>query len=401
MFLATPSLHLDPLWRLSAEYAADPRPERLNLVIGVYRDESGACPVMPSVREAEARLVDRAPSKEYLGLSGNLQFNAAMTELVLGEEALVSRATTVQTVAGTGALRLLAELLAATGPDRTVYLGTPSYVNHLAILQAAHLNVVEYPVSRNGEMDAEAVLRIARSARPGDAILLQGCCHNPTGLSVPGPLWDELAAVMAERGVIPFIDQAYFGLGDGLDEDFAGMRRMLDVVPEAVVAVSASKAWGLYSERTGCAIVLTQDRDRGDYARGVLEVIARADYSQPPAHGALVVAEILGDPGLRTRWRAELEGMRLRLTALRDGLVDELLRTPNGEAFAGLRNQRGMFLRLPLGAEQMDRLREEHAVYGIPSGRISLAGVPTARVPDLATSIAAAAEAPAGARVMA
>jgi aspartate aminotransferase/aromatic-amino-acid transaminase len=397
MFLDTPSLHLDPLWRLSAEYAADTRPGRLNLIIGVYRDESGASPVMPSVREAEARLVDRAPSKEYLGLSGNTDFNAAMTELVLGEDELVSRATTMQTVAGTGALRLLAELLAATGPDRTVYLGTPAYVNHPAILQAAHLNVVEYPVSRKGEVDAEAVLRIARTARSGDVILLQGCCHNPTGLSMPGWLWDELAAVMAERGVIPFIDQAYFGLGDGLDEDLAGMRRMLRIVPEAVIAVSGSKAWGLYSERTGCAIVLTQSRERGDYARGVLEVIARADYSQPPAHGALVVAEILGDPELRTQWRAELEGMRLRLTELRNGLVDEFMRAPNGEAFAALRDQRGMFLRLPLGAEQMDLLREKHAVYGIPSGRISLAGVPAARVPELAMSIAAVAGAPAGA----
>ncbi|MEU6010441.1 aromatic amino acid transaminase [Streptomyces sp. NPDC047453] len=394
-----PSLQLDPLWRLSAEYAADTRAERLNLVIGVYRDESGGSPVMPSVLEAEARLVERAPTKEYLGLSGNLDFNAAMTRLILGEDALVSRATTIQTVAGTGALRLLAELLATTGPDRTVYLGTPAYVNHPAILEAANLNVVEYPVSLDGALNAEAALRVAKSARAGDVILLQGCCHNPTGLSMPGWLWGELAAVMAERGVIPFVDQAYFGLGDGLDEDLEGMRRMLRTVPEAVIAVSGSKAWGLYSERTGCAIVLTADRERGDYARGVLEVIARADYSQPPAHGALVVAEILGDPALRAQWRAELDDMRRRLTELRNGLVDELIRTPNGETFAPLRDQRGMFLRLPLGAEQMDHLREKHAVYGIPSGRISLAGVPAARIPDLAVSIAAAAGAPMGVRV--
>jgi aspartate aminotransferase/aromatic-amino-acid transaminase len=391
MFLTTPSLHPDPLWRLSAEYADDARPERLNLIIGVYRDESGASPIMASVRDAEARLADRAVSKEYLGLSGNLHFNAAMTRLVLGDEALVSRASTIQTVAGTGALRLLAELLATTGPDRTVYLGTPSYLNHPAILHATKLKVAEYPVSHKGQADADAVLEIARSARPGDAILLQGCCHNPTGLSMPGWLWDELAVLMAERDVIPFIDQAYFGLGDGLEEDLAGMRRMLHVVPEAVVAVSASKAWGLYNERTGCAIVLTNDPERGRYARGVLEVIARAAYSQPPAHGAHVVAEILDDPALRARWRAELDGMRLRLMGLRNRLVDELMSTPNSEAFADLRYQRGMFLRLPLGPGQMHRLREEHAVYGIPSGRISLAGVPAARVADLAASIAATA----------
>ncbi|TFD07586.1 aromatic amino acid transaminase [Cryobacterium sp. TMT1-66-1] len=388
MFLTTPSLQLDPLWQLSADYAADPRSARLNLIIGVYRDENGDCPTMPSVRVAEGRLVERAPSKEYIGLSGNLEFNSAMTQLILGDEELVSRATTVQTVAGTGALRLLAELMSATGPHRTVYLGTPAYVNHPAILRAARLNVVEYPVSRNGTIDAEAVLRVANSARAGDLILLQGCCHNPTGLSMPGWLWDELADVMARKGVIPFIDQAYFGLGDGLEEDLEGMRRMLRVVPEAIIAVSASKAWGLYSERTGCAIVITRDGAQGDYARGVMEFVARADYSQPPAHGALVVAEILNDRALRAQWRAELEQMRSRLTHLRNELADELIALPNGDAFAGLREQRGMFLRLPFDSAQMDALREQYGTYGIPSGRLSLAGVPASRIPELATAIA-------------
>jgi aspartate aminotransferase len=391
MFFTMPQLHLDPLWRLSDDYAADPRSDRLNLIIGVYREDSGASEVMHSVREAEQRLAERAPSKEYISLSGVDAFNKAVTKLILGEDTLVARATATQAVGGTGALRLLAELLATTSPGRTVYLGTPAYVNHPAILGAANLNVVEYTLARNGELDARVLLQIARSAQAGDVLLIQGCCHNPTGLSMPDWLWDELAQVMAERGVIPFIDQAYFGLGDGMDKDLAGMRRLLSFVPEAVIAVSASKAWGLYSERTGCAIVVSNDPERRRYARGMLEVIGRAAYSQPPAHGALIVAEILGDPRLTDLWLAELNGMRRRLTALREGLVEELVAEPNGHAFDRLGVQRGMFLQLPLDPRQMDLLRKEHAVYGIPSGRINLAGVPSARIPELAASISAVA----------
>ncbi|MDF0532343.1 aromatic amino acid transaminase [Tsukamurella sp. 8F] len=382
-----PSLQLDPLWRLSEAWAADTRPDPLNLVIGVYRDEQGVCPVQRAVSIAEARLAERAPSKEYTSPAGNLEFNAGICDLILGDPALIGRATSIQAVGGTGALRLISDLLAVTGPGRTVHLGTPAYVNHPAVLRAAGLRVSEYPLEQDGRLDAAAALDVARTAAPGDVLLLQGCCHNPTGLGMPLETWIELAHIMAERGVVPFIDQAYFGLGDGVDEDLEGMRAMLEIVPEAAIAVSASKAWGLYSERTGCAIVLSSNPARGEYVRGVLEVVARAAYSQAPSHGARVVAEILGDETLRADWRVELEEMRQRLTLLRAELVAELLATTTVPALPQLGQQRGMFLRLPLDADQMERLRIDHAIYGVPSGRINLAGLTSDRIPRVAAAI--------------
>ncbi|MEU4163700.1 aminotransferase class I/II-fold pyridoxal phosphate-dependent enzyme [Actinoplanes sp. NPDC026670] len=366
----------DPLWQLTADCAADARPDRLDLLVGVYRDDSGEAPVMAAVRAAELRLADRSRSKAYVGPAGNTRFRHEMTRLLLADPVLAARTDGVQAVAGTGALRLLAELLTATGPDRTVLLGTPAYVNHPAILAAAGLRTRTYPVTADGA----AMLAAVHAAQPGDVLLLQGCCHNPTGLGLPLGLWDELAAALARRGVTPFIDQAYFGLGDGLDEDLAGMRRLLRVVPEAFVAVSASKAWGLYSERTGCALVLSADAGRRQQARTMLETIARIAYSQPPAHGAAIVEEILTDPILTACWRDELEAMRRRLGRLRDGLAA-------GTGFAGLGRQRGMFLTLPLDAAAMLRLRQIHGVYGLPSGRINLAGIPYPRIEAVSSAI--------------
>ncbi|WP_433832088.1 aminotransferase class I/II-fold pyridoxal phosphate-dependent enzyme [Actinoplanes sp. CA-015351] len=362
-------LTADPLWQLTAACADDMRPERLDLIVGVYRDDSGASPVMRAVRAAELRLAQRSPSKAYAGPSGNPRFAALLTDLLLAGADLSSRTVAVQSVAGTGALRLLAELLATTGPDRTVHLGTPSYVNHAGILAAAGLRVATHPV--------QDMLAAVETARPGDALVIQGCCHNPSGFSMPIRQWDLLSAALVRRGVVPFIDQAYFGLGDGLDADLAGMRRLLRAVPFGVVAVSGSKAWGLYSERVGAALVVGELPG----ARGLLEGIARTSYSQPPAHGAMIVEEILGDPELTACWRSELEAMRRRLGRLRTGLASRLGDMP------GLPEQRGMFLSLPLTAGAMERLRVEHGIYGLPSGRINLAGLPESRIPEVADAI--------------
>jgi aspartate aminotransferase len=376
MLLTSPRTTTDPLWQLTADCAGDARPGRLDLLVGVYRDDSGHAPVMDAVRAAELRLARRSPSKAYVGPAGNESFLRSMSSLLFADAGLSARAAGVQTVAGTGALRLLAELLAATGPDRTVLLGTPAYVNHPAILAAAGLRTAIHPVTADGS----AMLAAVDAARPGDVLLLQGCCHNPTGLSMPVALWERLAATLARRGVVPFVDQAYFGLGDGFDEDLDGMRRLLRIVPDAVVAVSASKAWGLYNERTGCAFVLSGDAGQRAQARSLLENIARASYSQPPAHGAAIVEEILTDPALTVSWRAELESMRLRLGGLRAALAGLT-------GFAGLGDQRGMFLTLPLDAAAMLRLRSDHGVYGLPSGRINLAGIPSSRVAEVASAI--------------
>lgn len=379
----------DPLWQLTAACDADRRPDRLDLIVGVYRDDTGASPVFGAVAEAERRLADRSPSKEYLGPAGNRAFSTALTELLFPSADVRERTLAIQSVAGTGALRLLAELLAETGPDRTVHLGTPAYLNHRTILTTAGLRVREYPMLLpDGRPHPDAALAAIATAAPGDVLLLQGCCHNPTGTAMPTERWEELARAMAARGVVPFVDQAYFGLGDGLDADLEGMRRMLDLLPEAVVAVSASKAWGLYNERTGCAIVVSDDPARRAHAYSILETTARAGYSQPPDHGARIVHEILRDPGLHTHWLAELEAMRGRLGVLREGLADALAHRTGTTAFEPLRDQRGMFLRLPLTETQMGLLREEHAIHGLPSGRVNLAGVPAHRVDHVADAVA-------------
>ncbi|MEU4688882.1 aminotransferase class I/II-fold pyridoxal phosphate-dependent enzyme [Actinoplanes sp. NPDC023714] len=368
-------LTADPLWELTAACERDTRPGRLDLIVGVYRDDSGASPVMRAVRAAELRLAQRSSTKAYVGPSGNRRFAAAIAELLLADDSVLARTTAVQTVAGTGALRLLAELIAATGPDRTVHLGVPAYVNHPGVLAAAGLRVATHPVADT--------LAAASVARPGDVLMIQGCCHNPTGYRMPPAEWDELAEVLFRRGVVPFVDQAYFGLGDGLDEDLDGMRRLLRVVPEAYVAVSGSKAWGLYNERVGAALVIGTSPGRD---RILLENAARVSYSQPPAHGAAIVEEILTDPSLRACWRDELESMRNRLGRLRGGLALRLADLPG---FARLAEQRGMFLTLPLPPEAMERLRDEHAIYGLPTGRINLAGLPSHRVAEVAAAIRA------------
>lgn len=360
----------------------------MNLVVGVYRNEHGECPVQLAVQQAEVRLAQRATSKEYTSPRGNILFNQHLTDLILGDGCASDRATAVQAVGGTGALRLLSELLALTGPDRTVHLGTPAYVNHRAILSAAKLRVQEYPVENRGEFDTDALLDAARRAAPGDVFLLQGSCHNPTGLSMPFETWNELARIMAEREIVPFIDHAYFGLGDGIAADLAGMRAMLEVVPEALIAVSASKAWGIYNERTGCAIVVAREQSRAEYAKGILEVIARADYSQAPSHGASAVAEILDDNTLRAQWIEELEQSRVRLMRLRNGLIDELEGLGAPAHLTQLRDRRGMFITLPFSESQMELLRTDYAVYGVPSGRINIAAAQEQQIAYLARAIA-------------
>lgn len=390
MFSVMPRIRRDLLWVRADEYAADPRPDKLDLIVGVYRDDAGRSPIMRAARTAEGRLLELETTKQYVAPYGNAVFNAALTDLVLGDRSLVERATTIQTVAGTGALRLLADFLAVTGPDRTVHLGTPAYVNHPGVLNAARLRIAEYPLVRDGGLDAEAVLAAANAAQAGDVLLLQGSCHNPTGLTMPIAVWDELATVLASRGVVPFVDHAYFGLGDGLEEDLVGMRRLLRAVPTAVVSVSCSKIWGLYRERTGCAIVLTSTVEDTAYTRDLLESIARATYSQPPAHGAAIVEQILTDPELRADWLSELTAMRERLNTNRAALVSQITAgSPAGETSAMRRvaEQRGMFLTLPLGSHQMDQLSVRHAIYGTRSGRINLAGIPSHRLTEVATAI--------------
>ncbi|MGW0752968.1 amino acid aminotransferase [Streptomyces sp. NPDC002587] len=380
----------DPLWDLTAEFAADERPERLNLVLGVYRDHTDRTPVMAAVREAEIRLAERSASKEYRGLSGNAAFNRVLPALVLGSEAPADRAVAVQTVAGSGALRLLADLICRTRPGTTVWISDPAYVNHRPILEAAGLTVRPYRwLDAQGGFDAEGVLRELGGAGPDDVVLLQGCCHNPTGGDPTLDAWEALAELAVRGGWMPFVDLAYHGLGDGLEADLLPTRILAARVPEMLIAVSCSKNFGLYSDRTGCAIVLGRSGKALRHVETALQNAARTLYSMPPEHGAAVVTTILEDAGLRAAWQAELEAMRLRIVANRTDLTTHLSALGCGVQARALARQKGMFSMLPLTAAQMLRLRRDFAVYGTTAGRINIAGIPGHRIPRLAQAVAA------------
>ncbi|MER6213489.1 amino acid aminotransferase [Streptomyces sp. NPDC001272] len=379
----------DPLWDLTYEFGSDERAERLNLVLGVYRDHTGRTPVMAAVREAEIRLAERSESKEYRGLSGNAAFNRALLTLVLGDGGPSGRAAAVQTVAGSGALRLLADLICRTRPGATVWISDPAYVNHRPILEAAGLRVRTYGWrDAEGGFDAAGVLRDLARARRDDVVLLQGCCHNPTGVDPEPEDWEALAALAARDGWVPFVDLAYHGLGDGLEADLRATRLLAERVPEMLVAVSCSKNFGLYSDRTGCAIVLGASEQAVRHAETALQNAARTLYSMPPEHGAAVVTAVLEDAGLRAAWRAELDLMRGRIEANRSALAAQLAERGWEAQAASLARQRGMFSMLPLTAEEMLRLRRQYAIYGTTAGRINIAGIGADRIGCLARGVA-------------
>ncbi|ATZ23524.1 Aspartate aminotransferase [Streptomyces lavendulae subsp. lavendulae] len=380
----------DPLWDLTYEFGSDERAERLNLVLGVYRDPSGRTPVMAAVREAEIRLAERSESKEYRGLSGNAAFNRALLAMVLGPGAEADRAAAVQTVAGSGALRLLADLICRTRPGTTVWISDPAYVNHRPILEAAGLRVRTYGwCDDEGGFDSAGVLADLARAGRDDVVLLQGCCHNPTGADPSREDWAALAELAVRHGWVPFVDLAYHGLGDGLEADLWATRHLAARVPEMLIAVSCSKNFGLYSDRTGCAIVLGASDRSVRHAETALQNAARTLYSMPPEHGAAVVTTVLEDEGLTALWRAELDAMRGRIEANRSELTALLGAHGHEGPARSLARQRGMFSMLPLTSQEMLRLRREHAIYGTTAGRINIAGIPADRIPCLARGIAA------------
>jgi aspartate/tyrosine/aromatic aminotransferase len=379
---------LDPLWKVTARLTADPRPEVLDLVVGVYRDENGRTPVMQAVSEAERRLANNSTTKAYLGLAGNRDFNRLMTELVLGSTELMKRAATIQTVAGTGALRLLAELVAQLHPDAVVWMSDPAYINHAPIMTAAGLRVRHYTyLGRGGSLNAKAMLSDLSQTKRGDIVLLQGCCHNPTGVDLPAPIWAEITRLAGQRGLIPLIDIAYLGLGNGMDEDGAGLRFMTSQLDEVLIATSCSKNFGLYRDRAGCCIVVGKTPGQAQAVMATLQNIARANYSMPPDHGASIVVEVLNDERLTHLWRSELNTMRERINTNRLALAAALDMPSDSAALGAIAEQRGMFSLLPLNETQMERLAHEHAIFGTACGRINVAGFRLQDIPRIASAI--------------
>lgn len=384
-FAPLPQQPADALLALIGLYRDDPRAHKLDLGVGVYRDEAGRTPVMAALKQAEKRLWESQDSKSYLGPEGNAAFTRHMRALAFGAGDFGGRITGVQTPGGTGALRLAAELLAAAKPGARVFVGTPTWPNHPPLLAAARLTTQTYTHFdvATQRLCFDEMMAALGTAQAGDVALLHGCCHNPTGADLDADQWAALADLLTNRGIVPLLDLAYQGLGHGMDADAAGVRLVLDKVPEALIAYSCDKNFGVYRERVGALFALTAKAADADRVNSNLLSLARANWSMPPDHGAAAIALLMEDPDLVAQWRVELDGMRDRLRAVRDTLA------AHGGALAHVAEQNGMFSQLPLSPPVIARLRAEHGIYMAGSGRINIAGLTVETAGRFAQAIAA------------
>ncbi|MDT3314043.1 amino acid aminotransferase [Pseudomonas sp. rhizo66] len=382
----------DPILGLMEAYAQDTNPRKFDLGVGVYKDAQGLTPIPEAVKIAEARLVESQDTKTYIGGHGNPLFGKLINELVLGADSKLiaeQRAGATQTPGGTGALRLAADFIAQCLPGKGVWLSNPTWPIHETIFAAAGVKVSHYPyVGSDNRLDVEAMLAVLNQVPNGDVVLLHACCHNPTGFDLSHDDWQRVLDVVRSRDLLPLIDFAYQGFGDGLEQDAWSTRLFATEVPELLITSSCSKNFGLYRDRTGALIVCAKTADKLIDIRSQLANIARNLWSTPPDHGAAVVATILADPELKARWADEVEAMRLRIAQLRSGLVEAL--EPHGlrERFAHIGVQRGMFSYTGLSPEQVKQLREHHSVYMVSSGRANVAGIDATRLALLAEAIA-------------
>jgi aspartate/tyrosine/aromatic aminotransferase len=382
----------DPILGLAEAFRADRREGRINLTAGVFLDETGTTPVLPTVVEAERRLAAAVGSKSYRPIDGEVAYRDLVRGLVLGSdhEAVTSgRALATQTPGGTGGLRVAADLLHQTGSGATLWMSEPTWPNHPQLFRTAGFRTRTYPYTdpSGRRIDEQAMLDALRGASPGDIVLLHGCCHNPTGVDPSPALWSQLGDLIEELGVLPVVDLAYQGFGDGLDKDAAGLRELVRPGVELIVSTSYSKTFSLYSERVGAMLVIARTAADAAAVQSHVKAAVRVNYSNPPAHGADIVRTILSDPELRARWEVELAGMRDRINGNRRALVEafEARRIP-GE-WAAIAEQRGMFALLGLTPQQVTRLREEHAVYVVGHGRINVAGLTAATLGPFADAL--------------
>ncbi|WP_136485645.1 amino acid aminotransferase [Vibrio sp. H11] len=389
MLSQLPTPVLDPILSLSVAYRNDPRPEKVDLGIGVYKNSAGVTPIMQAVKQAQDIVVATQTSKSYVGLAGCEEFNRGMLNLVMGEAAQLERTIAIQTPGASGALRMLGDLIQVAQPGSTIWLTDPSYVNHKPVMEAAGLTVKFYSYfSRDSKMvDTERMLADLSKAGPKDVVLLHGCCHNPTGADIDFAAWQAITELALKNGFTPFVDIAYQGFGEGLEQDAQGLRYMADQVEEMLVTASCSKNFGLYRERTGVAIVMGKNAREAANAKGKLLTLARSTYTMPPDHGAALVKTVLQDQTLTALWKQELSEMQQRLLNLRQTLCNELRNQHNTAQFDFIKSHKGMFTVLGFAPEQMTRLREEYGIYGVGDGRINIAGLTEKDIPYVADAI--------------
>ena len=379
----------DKILALMQMFKEDPRADKIDLGVGVYKDASGHTPIMAAIKDAEKLLWEKETTKTYVALAGDPAFSDAMVSLVLGDAVARSKVAAVATPGGTGAVRQAFELAKMANPDARVFVSDPTWPNHLSILKHLDIPVVNYRYF-DGEtrgVDFDGMMSDLADAKAGDVILLHGCCHNPTGANLNLTQWAEVVALLQKTGATPMIDIAYQGFGDGLDEDAAATRLVASSVPETIIAASCSKNFGIYRERTGLLMLVSQDGGAHKMNQGTLAYLNRQNYSFPPDHGARLVTMVLTDPALRSAWTKELEDVRLSMLGLRQSLADELQRLSGSNRFGFLAQHRGMFSRLGTSPDKVELLRQRHGIYMVGDSRLNIAGLNAKSIPILAAAI--------------
>ncbi len=387
----------DPILGLTDAYRADPNPAKINLAVGVFKDAQGNTPVLASVKAAEQRLVDAEATKSYMPIEGSPAYGRLVQAMLFGEKhefLAQNRARTAATPGGTGGLRVAADYLKQNHPGATVWLSDPTWANHHGIFNAAGIKTQTYAYldPQTNALDFDGVIAAIQRLPAGDVVLLHGCCHNPTGIDPSGAQWQTIAQTVAKRGLLPLVDFAYQGFGEGLEPDAAGLRAVAAVCDELLVCSSFSKNFGLYRERVGAFTVVASDAATADAVFSQVKAVIRRNYSNPPAHGSEVVSTILTDDKLRTQWEAELAAMRERIHEMRGAFkagLDErgIQLTTQGNGF--VTQQNGMFTMSGLSKDHVAALRERHAIYIVGSGRINVAGMTPTNLPVLCDAIAA------------
>ncbi|MEM6409394.1 MAG: amino acid aminotransferase [Pseudomonadota bacterium] len=389
MFETLQAQPADKILALMAAYRADPRDTKIDLGVGVYKDATGVTPIMRAVKSAEKQLWEVEQTKSYTGLAGEADFHHAMRELILGDTVAPEKFAAAATPGGTGAVRQALELIQMASPGATIWLSAPTWPNHPSIVKYLNLPMQEYRYfdAETRAVDFNGMLTDLAAAKEGDVVLLHGCCHNPTGANLNGQQWQEVADLLIAKKLIPFVDIAYQGFGDGLEMDAYGVRHLAKTQPEMLIAASCSKNFGVYRERVGLLMAVAQDSAKTELNQKTLAFLNRQNFSFPPDHGARLVTMILTDDALRKDWAAELEEVRTGMLKLRKQLADTLRKRTGSDRFGFLADHRGMFSRLGATPEQVEAMRDSHGIYMVGDSRMNIAGLNEASIPTLADAI--------------
>ena len=393
MFEKLDPINPDPILGLITEFKKDDRQNKVDLGVGVYRNEAGKTPILESVKEAERRLFQEETTKEYIGPGGEVGFNTAMVNLMFGADSPAlkqNRVRSAQAPGGCGALRVAAEFIKRSNPNATIWVSNPTWANHVPLLGGAGLKIKEYPYYNHPShsIDFDDMMETLSHTGPNDVVLLHGCCHNPCGADLDETQWHAVAKLAALKGFLPFIDIAYQGFGSSIEEDAIGIRTMAEHVDEMIVASSCSKNFGLYRERVGTTAILCKDEENADISISQMLNVIRGIYSMPPAHGGSIVRIILEDDDLRALWESEVAEMRNRINTLRGDLVEGLKSAGINRDFSFIQKENGMFSFLGITPEQVEILKQEYAIYMVGSSRISIAGLNARNLDYVCKSIA-------------